>query len=304
MSLVSVIIPNYNHGAFLQKRIESVLNQTYRSIEIIILDDASTDNSKAIIEQYRQHPLVKTIVYNPVNSGSTFLQWEKGIKLAGGKYIWIAESDDWCEPVLLKELVENAETDEQCAISYCQSYCVDVEGNIKWQSAHRKVEECIDGALFVKTYMGAQNAIFNASMAIWKRNLYSKISHDYKNYKYAGDMVFWIRLAMEGRVAISGKLLNYFLKHEKDVSGKAIRSGLGVLEQMKILNLQFEESMIDKGTYYRGYKRLFRDFWRIRHAAEAPLGSEIRNLFRNARVSKWYGCRVTMGAVWAEIKKR
>ena len=55
MIQISVIIPNYNHAVFLKERIESVLNQTYTNFELIILDDCSTDNSRDIIEFYRQH---------------------------------------------------------------------------------------------------------------------------------------------------------------------------------------------------------------------------------------------------------
>src|SRR5690348_15535502 len=85
---VSVIIPNYNHADHLQQRIETVLNQTYRDFDVIILDDCSTDGSKEVIEKYRNHPAVKTIVYNDVNSGNPFLQWKKGLDLAGGEWIW------------------------------------------------------------------------------------------------------------------------------------------------------------------------------------------------------------------------
>ena len=58
MSKVSVIIPNYNHAKYLKQRIDSVLNQTYQDFDVIILDDSSTDESKTIIEQYRDHPKV------------------------------------------------------------------------------------------------------------------------------------------------------------------------------------------------------------------------------------------------------
>ena len=54
MSLVSVIIPNYNYARFLKQRIDSVLNQTHRNLEVIILDDCSTDQSKEVIEAYRK----------------------------------------------------------------------------------------------------------------------------------------------------------------------------------------------------------------------------------------------------------
>jgi len=94
---VSVIIPNYNYESYLKQRIETVLNQTYQNFEVIILDDHSSDNSRDIIETFRQNEKVTHIVYNQINSGSPFIQWVKGIELAIGKYIWIAESDDYSD---------------------------------------------------------------------------------------------------------------------------------------------------------------------------------------------------------------
>src|SRR5688572_1870647 len=119
MSLVTVIIPNYNHASYLRQRIESVLNQTYKNIELIILDDCSTDNSREIIEKYRGHPKVSHIVYNEKNSGSTFKQWKKGIELAKGEWIWIAESDDWCEHTLLENLVHPFTKYSDISFAYC-----------------------------------------------------------------------------------------------------------------------------------------------------------------------------------------
>src|SRR6267378_5588953 len=82
---VSVIVPNYNHARYLRQRIESVLGQTYKDIEVILLDDCSTDESRAIISEYSADPRVK-VVLNEVNSGSTFKQWKKGMGLAHGEY--------------------------------------------------------------------------------------------------------------------------------------------------------------------------------------------------------------------------
>src|SRR5688572_15349118 len=94
MSLVSVIVPNYNHADFLQQRLESILNQTYQHFEVIILDDFSTDDSKDIIEKYRHNSKVTLISYSTKNMGSTFAQWNKGVEMASGEIIWMAESDD------------------------------------------------------------------------------------------------------------------------------------------------------------------------------------------------------------------
>ena len=105
MPLVSVIVPNYNHAPFLRLRLDSIFNQTFQDFEVIILDDCSTDNSKEIIEEYRNRPQVSHVVYNETNSGSPFKQWAKGFDLAQGEYIWIAESDDWAELAFLEVFI-------------------------------------------------------------------------------------------------------------------------------------------------------------------------------------------------------
>ena len=93
--LVSVIVPNYNHARYLEQRLDSVFGQTYPNFEVIILDDSSTDNSLEIINRYKYNPHLSQIVVNKTNSGSVFKQWAKGLSLAKGEWIWIAESDDY-----------------------------------------------------------------------------------------------------------------------------------------------------------------------------------------------------------------
>ncbi|MBL0334186.1 MAG: glycosyltransferase family 2 protein [Chitinophagaceae bacterium] len=102
MPLVSVIIPNYNHAHCLEARIESVLAQSFSDFEMILLDDASADNSVAIIEKYRSHPKTTQVLLNSINTGSPFAQWQKGLASARGKWIWIAESDDIADPSFLE----------------------------------------------------------------------------------------------------------------------------------------------------------------------------------------------------------
>jgi glycosyltransferase involved in cell wall biosynthesis len=126
--LISVIIPNFNHAKYIEQRLETVFNQTYLNFEVILLDDCSTDNSRDILSQYSQQPKVSHCVFNEKNTGNTFVQWRKGLQLAKGEYIWIAESDDFCElnflEVVVKPLIENNEV----FLSYCQSNKVNQEG--------------------------------------------------------------------------------------------------------------------------------------------------------------------------------
>src|SRR5687767_7542575 len=129
MTFFSVIIPNYNHHAFLHERIESVVKQTYPYFEVIILDDASTDDSKNIIEKYSNHPQVAQIVYNTRNSGSPFKQWQKGATLAKGNWLWIAESDDVADENFLAKAAE-AIDQHTFGLFYSDAFLIDKDGNV------------------------------------------------------------------------------------------------------------------------------------------------------------------------------
>ena len=117
---VSVIVPNFNHARFLRKRIDSVLRQTYQDFELILLDDCSTDESRSILSDYAGDPRVR-IDFNEKNSGSTFKQWNKGVRLARGEYVWIAESDDYAGERLLEKLVAILATEPTVTLAYCRS---------------------------------------------------------------------------------------------------------------------------------------------------------------------------------------
>ncbi len=236
MPSVSVILPNYNHASFLDKRLKSILNQNYRDFELIILDDCSTDNSKEIIEKYRFHEKVSTIIYNEVNGGSTFKQWDKGILNAKGKFIWIAESDDYCEPNFLSELIPPMENDGNLVIAFCQSLFVTPEEKIVNKTEASDLIKNISGEDFLKKYMLGINAIANVSMAVFRKNIISSISPEYKSFLYCGDWFFYASMCLKGSVFISGKYLNYFLRHEKSVTSTLTKMGYDFFEGNRVFH--------------------------------------------------------------------
>jgi glycosyltransferase involved in cell wall biosynthesis len=261
MPAVSVIIPNYNHAPFLKERIDSVLQQTWQDMEVIILDDCSKDNSKMIIESYRPDVRVSHIIYNDLNSGNTFKQWQKGIEIAKGEYIWIAESDDWCEPSFLSTLMQAFQKDPALVLSYVQSYSVAGNNKVQWVSKSDLLEHTMAGKDFISKKLLHGNAIFNASMALFKKSTYLDIPAVYTNYKFCGDWLFWSEIARRGKVFISGKALNYFRNHDADVSGKAYADGSNYVEELQVLfsfldaslisEQEFATALISKHTRYR-----------------------------------------------------
>lgn len=277
--MVSVILPNFNHARYLAQRIETVLSQTYRNFELIILDDRSTDESRDIIEKYRGHEKVSGIYYNEVNSGSTFRQWVKGIGLCRGEFIWIAESDDWCECTFIEEVITGLVANENCVVGYCQSYCVQDANIIKWQSRYDYLNAVEEGPVFVKKHMLTGNAIFNASMAIWKKDAFTLISKEFVEYRYCGDWLFWIELCRHGKVFISGKLLNYFRKHAGDVSGKANQQGLNFIEELKMFHLLYTRQWISYDEFVIKLKAGYVHYNAVKQQLEHKRRKEIISLF-------------------------
>ena len=108
MAKISVVIPVYNVARYLRQCIDSVLNQTFKDLEIIIINDCSTDNSKDIIQDYLAKDSRIKFVDNVVNLGYA-KSVNNGIKQASGKYIGIVESDDFIEPNMYETLLNMLE---------------------------------------------------------------------------------------------------------------------------------------------------------------------------------------------------
>lgn len=300
---VSVIVPNYNHAPYLAQRIDSVLAQTCQDFELILLDDCSTDDSRIVLERYRTHPKVTQLICNDSNSGSTFRQWEKGIGLAQGRYIWIAESDDWCEPTFLETVLEGLRQDEDCVISYCQAYFVGPDGVLNWQSQHHRLSEMLDGHDFIRRYM-APTSIYNASMALWRKDKYPQVPQDFTQYRFCGDWMFWIAMARLGKVRISGKLLDYYRQHPENVSSGVYRSGLNFVEELKVLNWMYAEQLIGDREYNAMFKKKYREYWPIRDRLDHVLREQIRALFADPKSPSTPLLKIRASAWWHGTRRR
>lgn len=265
--MVSVILPNYNHAPYLRQRIESILNQTYQDFELIILDDCSPDNSKDVIEEYRSNSHISHIVYNETNSGSTFKQWKKGIELAQGEYIWIAESDDYAELTFLEKTMDSI-SKYNSVLCFALTTIVDKGGNRVMEQPAILPDYSMDINLFTENYLLYSNPICNASMVIFKKDaIAANLWNNIINFKYCGDWLLWGSFCGEGEVMVSEvkEYLNYFRTHSVNVSNKSEDRGLGILEGYKVseiiakrLHLKLDKEY-SKNWYYKwqSYKLKF-----------------------------------------------
>src|SRR5215471_18121754 len=117
---LSVVVPNYNHAKFLPTCLTAILRQSSKPLEILVLDDASTDNSLEVIRQFAaEHPLIR-LVQNEKNLG-VMPNLNKGVELSRGEYVYIASADDEVVPGLfeksLRLLAEHPEAAYCCAMA-------------------------------------------------------------------------------------------------------------------------------------------------------------------------------------------
>ncbi len=248
--LISVIVPNYCHSAYLSQRISSILDQTYQNFELIILDDASPDDgaSKLIIEQYRSHPKVRHIEYNESNCGSPFRQWEKGISYATGEWIWIAESDDYCETVFLQTCMNVIIRSSSISYVYCCSRLIDSYGNTKGYTPSAPAG-IYDGKDFIRRYMTAGSSVWNASAVVFRKSNAITCINRILDFRAAGDYLFWCLMAETGDVAVLKEPLNCFRQHDEKVTTRSSIDGTEDQEVLQILQY------LDKNHYLKGLTR-------------------------------------------------
>jgi len=259
--MVSVIIPNYNHAFYLKQRIDSILGQTYQDFEIIILDDCSTDKSRDILEQYSSHSKVSQVIYNDNNSGTTFKQWQKGIELAQGEWIWIAESDDYCEPSFLETLLNEIGNKEEVVLSYCQSIMFTNDKQIHTKTNWPELSSEMAGKDWVVSEMLGTCNLINASMAIFKKAAIKNLDWSLTNFKLCGDWFFWTQIASKGHVLVSGKYLNYFRKHIKSASNTPSKNGAYYIEGVNVFRFAMKEFKLTPDEIKKGLAKYVHHFF-------------------------------------------
>lgn len=269
MPKVSVIVPNYNHAPYLNKRLDSIYDQTYLDFEVILLDDCSTDNSKAILESYAEKPNTK-FVPNNTNSGSVFCQWQKGVSLSQGDYIWIAESDDFASPYFLKKLVQIMDSNAQIGLVYSQSWLVDAHNQILgngtvWTNDLNQQRWSYpfvnDGRDEINQFLLYKNTIPNASAVLIRRSALD-ISGGIidEPFRLCGDWLQWIRILSVSDIAFVPECLNYWRQKTSNARVKSAGT-LEWIEGEKILSYACDILNLSQEQKYHILLAFLRKCW-------------------------------------------
>ncbi|PNQ72107.1 hypothetical protein C1T31_13465 [Hanstruepera neustonica] len=241
---VSVIVPNFNHAPYLEQRLDSIFNQTFQDFEVIILDDASQDGSQALLQAYANHPKVSHVVINTVNSGSVYKQWSKGIGLAQGTFIWIAESDDYADPYFLEHTVAALNAQDALGMVFTDTCKVNAQGDeLGLVSESKRIYKDLVAA---SNLIDAHNAtkyllnkmiIVNASSALFRKSLLTTIDMNVLElFKNTGDVFTYLHMALHGDILFVNKPLNYMRLHGSNTTKKGKQSGAIYKDKLRLLH--------------------------------------------------------------------
>ena len=240
---VSVIVPNYNHARYLRQRIESVLGQTYRDFEVILLDDCSTDDSREILESYRDNPKVRGEL-SAENSGTPFKQWNKGVQMACGRYIWIAESDDYADSRFLAQMVPILDEQTEVTFAYCRSWSIG-ENNQRFGFAdsyldsldpnHWAANFVVDGFEECRRFFVLSAPVPNASSVLFRKDVYERVGRADEGLRLCGDYKVFAAMALEGKIAYLAEPLNYYRSHGETARTRAGAGALSIAEYFYVM---------------------------------------------------------------------
>ena len=230
--LISIIVPVYNAEKYLIVAIESILNQTISDIELILIDDGSTDNSAKICDEYAEKDKRIKVVHHE-NRGVSKVRNE-GLQLAKGKYIGFVDADDFIEKDMYEFLIKNI-TNYNCDISIC--------GYTKKSEIDNSVDiveviENKDAMLRLLLQDGVEGYLWNK---IIRRDLFYGIEFP-NEISIAEDMyVLWEVLKKSKKICISSKICYHYIQHTNSLCNKNF--SIKRLDILKVHMKLFEEGI-------------------------------------------------------------
>ena len=224
--LVTIYITNYNYGNFIKEAIDSVLNQTFKNLELIIIDDGSTDNSKEIIEKYKDVDNVR-IVYQK-NKGLNVTN-NIALRAARGKYIIRLDADDYFIPNALELLLDKLENDNELGMVFPDYFIVDAQGEVLERQKRHNFDNEV--SLFDQAAHGACTMIRVAFL--------KEVGGYDESFSCQDGYELWVKFTSQFKVTnINEPLFNY-RKHGKNLTSNEDR----ILDTRATINSKYVKKL-------------------------------------------------------------
>ncbi len=230
---VSVIVTSYNHAEYLDQRLDSLLSQTYPNLEIIVVDDHSTDNSLAVLEAYKKYGHIRIVALEQNRGYANAVNF--GVRLSRGAYIMFAECDDFNAPTHIETLADALACQANVGVAYCRSHLVDDRGKTFDDDFHSRErafkaqcsKDTMVPQLMMQRFLLISCVIPNMSAALIRRDCFDRVNGISLAYQACADWDLWCRLSAGCDFYYVTACLNSFRTH-----ATSVRSTSGVLQPM------------------------------------------------------------------------
>jgi glycosyltransferase involved in cell wall biosynthesis len=245
---ISIVLVNYNDSQYLDERIQSLLNQTYKDFELIIIDNGSTDNSVEVIHRYTEDLRIKTQLY-PENI-SPYERWNDGVDLAQGKYLQIVSADDSCHPTLLEKLVKKLDDNPSIDFVYSQTLDIDDRGNpisreriIYELDRERWSQDFIDTGESECRYMFFECTIANSGAILMRRSAFINAGKFDVKLRLSADHILYIKLLLNTtNFAFIAEPLNYLRRYPGTMTN-ATKDDIHLEEKFRVIKFLFDQEI-------------------------------------------------------------
>lgn len=256
-TLVSIIMPAYNHGKFISKAIESVLNQTYQNFELIIIDNYSEDNTEEIVASYKDDR-IKYLKFR--NNGIIAASRNQGIKHAKGEFIAFLDSDDiWYRSKIEKQL-PHFQVPKIIGVASDATLVAGIPyfRNINFgRSKFGYVDYCYRDVLNC-------NPIITSSLIVRRMVLnHSGLFDESKDFSFIEDWELWLRMARYGSLRVlESPFLTYSVSRKRGYQASVIsKNCLTVLEkQVNMGYVRYDDIVETKAFVYLAIARNLLEF--------------------------------------------
>ena len=202
---VLVYILNHNYSEYLEQSIKSVLNQSYKKFKLLIIDDGSTDNSKQILNKYKNHRNVEIIYQKKIGMIKSII---KAINNNDSEYFVRLDADDWLHKDFLKQTLKAMRTDNKIALVFPDYIEVDKDG----QSINRIRRNKFD----------KKNILFDfpahGACTVFRRKLYNKTEGYSSKINAQDGYDIWLKIVKKFRVKNINKPLFYYRQHQNNLT--------------------------------------------------------------------------------------
>ena len=185
---VSIIVPTYNRAHLVTQTIDSILAQTVKDFELIVVDNESTDNTEEVIKSYTDR---RIRYFRHQNNGLVAVNRNYGISEANGEYIAFCDDDDLWMPEKLERQIRLLDLNKELGLVYSDSYIMDENGNLERHSL-RSSSRLLRGNVFDKLF---QSNFIPMLTVIIRREVLSKVGGFDPKYVIAQDYDLWLRIA-------------------------------------------------------------------------------------------------------------